>query len=71
MRNDHETTRKLLFFCYTCPDARRCETVSRCEACWDETEAALTAVADETADRLECARPAGTTTEALLRAYAW
>ncbi|MCI3927016.1 hypothetical protein MO973_43280 [Paenibacillus sp. TRM 82003] len=65
MKDENATTRNLLFFCYTCPDLRRCETLEKCEACWSETEAALAAEAE--AEAVSDAEP--DSTEALLRAY--
>ncbi|MCR8659870.1 hypothetical protein [Paenibacillus endoradicis] len=55
---DH-TTKNLLQFCYTCPDAPNCETEEKCRACWTENE-----LQDE---KLE----ANLTTEELLRQYAF
>ncbi|HIW34472.1 MAG TPA: hypothetical protein IAA29_16985 [Candidatus Paenibacillus intestinavium] len=52
-----QTTRNLLQFCYTCPDAAHCETEEQYRACWAEHEQATTLEAD-------------LTTEELLRQYA-
>lgn len=59
LTSERDITRYLLQFCYSCEEARSCETEAKCEACFEE------------AGLLELGEQAELTTEQLLRMYAY